>query len=143
MENNETDVNKEVFKKEISRFLVVGFSAVACDFLVYYGLINFLANAPAKALSFLSGTILAYIFNKYWTFEKKEKSHKEMFSFFMLYLGTLLINVGVNQVVLNTLPGYVFLAFLCATGTSTILNFIGQKWWVFKKIENVGYVGKV
>ena len=26
-------------------------------------------------------------------------------------------------------------AFLCATGTSTILNFIGQKFWVFKEVH--------
>ena len=24
-------------------------------------------------------------------------------------------------------------AFLCATGTSTVLNFVGQKFWVFKE----------
>ena len=121
-----------IFKKEISRFLVVGFSAVACDFLVYYLLINFLNHTPAKAISFLSGTALAYVFNKYWTFEKKEKSHKEMLRFLVLYLSTFVVNVAINQGVLNILAGYVFFAFLCATGTSTVLNFIGQKWWVFK-----------
>lgn len=131
--NNSISSDKKEFKKEIPRFLVVGFFAVACDFLVYYALINFLSHAPAKTLSFLAGTVVAYIFNKYWTFEKKEKSYLEVVRFIFLYLSTLFVNVGINQFVLNLYPEYVFFAFLCATGTSTILNFIGQKWWVFKK----------
>ena len=133
MDNIKTIINKEVFKKEIPKFLVVGFSAVACDFLVYYSLINFLSYTPSKALSFFSGTILAYAFNKYWTFEKKEKSYSEAFRFFLLYSTTLGVNVSINYFVLNILSGYVFFAFLCATGASTILNFSGQKWWVFRK----------
>lgn len=125
-------LSNQKIKKELSRFLVVGISAVLTDFLVYYFLINFLPHFGAKTISFLAGTILAYFFNKHWTFEKKEKSHKEMFSFLTLYLCTLVVNVTVNQLSLHFLYGYVFLAFLLAIGTSTVLNFIGQKWWVFK-----------
>lgn len=118
--------------KELRRFFVVGFSAVGTDFIVYYILINFFSHAPSKGLSFLAGTILAYFLNKYWTFEKKEKNNLEMTSFLILYLGTLIVNVAVNQTSLFFFKEYVFLAFLFATGTSTILNFVGQKWWVFK-----------
>jgi putative flippase GtrA len=35
------------------------------------------------------------------------------------------------------MPKWLLFAFLAATGTSTVLNFIGMKWWVFRKDINV------
>ena len=122
----------EKLKKELSRFLVAGFSAVGTDLLAYWILLHFFTHSFAKAISFICGTLVAFLINKYWTFEKKEHTYIEIVKFAFLYLVTLGINVGVNQLALVILPGYVALAFLAATGASTILNFIGQKWWVFK-----------
>ena len=120
-------------KKQMLRFLVAGFSAVGTDLTIYYLLLNFFAHSLSKAISFLSGTIVAYLINKFWTFEQKNHSWSEIVRFTMLYCTTLFANVGVNKVVLILLPNKTFFAFLCATGTSTILNFIGQKWWVFRE----------
>ena len=119
-------------RKEIPRFLVAGFSAVGTDMGIYYLLVRHLPYSTSKAFSFLSGTCVAYVINKYWTFEKKEKSLAQVIKFFALYTVTLGANVGVNEVVLVSAPGSMLIAFLAATGTSTILNFTGQKWWVFK-----------
>ena len=85
----------------------------------------------AKAISFLLGTVVAFVINKYWTFEKHEKSYKEMLQFGILYSTTLGANVLTNKIVLSKTE-IVFLAFIIATGVSTVLNFIGQKWWVFR-----------
>lgn len=118
-------------KKELKRFLVAGFSAVGTDLITYYILLNFLSHDFAKAISFLLGTIVAFVINKYWTFEKHEKSYKEIWQFGVLYATTLGVNVITNRFVLDATE-VVFLAFLVATGVSTILNFIGQKFWVFR-----------
>lgn len=118
-------------KKELKRFLVAGLSAVGTDLVTYYILLNFLSHDVAKAISFLLGTIVAFVINKYWTFEKHEKSYKEIFQFGILYSTTLVANVLTNKIVLNNTE-IVFVAFLIATGVSTVLNFIGQKFWVFK-----------
>lgn len=118
-------------KKELLRFLVAGVSAVGTDLVTYYILLNFLTPGVSKAISFLLGTIVAYIINKYWTFEKHEKSVREIAQFAVLYSCTLGINVLTNKMVLDN-TSIVFLAFLVATGVSTVLNFIGQKFWVFK-----------
>ena len=111
--------------------MVAGFSAVATDLLTYYIMLNFLPTNIAKGISFLLGTIVAYIINKYWTFEKKEKSYKEMTKFAILYASTLGANVVTNKVVLDMF-NITILAFLIATAVSTVLNFIGQKFWVFR-----------
>jgi putative flippase GtrA len=122
-------VNK--LKKELKLFLIAGLSAVAMDFITYYVMLNFLHHNIAKTLSFILGTIVAFVVNKYWTFERYEKTYKQIFQFIILYSATLFINVMVNRLVLDY-AGLVLLAFLIATATSTILNFTGQKWWVFK-----------
>ena len=118
-------------KKQLKRFLVAGFSAVGTDLITYYILLNFLHHDIAKTISFLLGTVVAFVINKYWTFEKHEKSYKEMWQFGVLYATTLGANVITNRFIVDTTE-IVFLAFLIATGVSTVLNFIGQKWWVFR-----------
>jgi putative flippase GtrA len=122
-------VNK--LKKELKRFLIAGFSAVGTDFITYYIMLNFLHHDIAKILSFILGTIVAFVINKYWTFERYKKNYKQIFQFAILYSTTLFVNVIINRLVLD-FAEFVFLAFLIATGASTILNFAGQKWWVFK-----------
>ena len=118
-------------KKELRRFLIAGLSAVGTDFITYYIMLNFLHFDIAKTLSFILGTVVAFVVNKYWTFERYEKSYKQIFQFIILYSTTLFVNVMVNRLVLD-FAELLFLAFLIATGASTILNFAGQKWWVFK-----------
>ena len=88
-------------KKELKRFLVAGVSAVGTDLAAYYILLNFLTPGVSKAISFLLGTIVAYVINKYWTFEKHEKSFKEIAMFAILYSFTLGINVLTNKIVLD------------------------------------------
>jgi len=118
-------------KKELKRFLVAGISAVGTDLATYYILLNFFNTDIAKTISFLLGTIVAFIINKYWTFEKHEKSYKEIVKFGLLYSATLGANVMTNKIVLDIFS-ITILSFLIATGVSTVLNFIGQKWWVFR-----------
>jgi putative flippase GtrA len=119
------------FKKELKRFLIAGLNSVGTDFITYYIMLNFLHHDIAKILSFIFGTIVAFVINKYWTFERHKKSYKQIFQFIILYSVTLFVNVMINRSVLD-FTELVFLAFLIATGASTILNFAGQKWWVFK-----------
>tara|TARA_B110000503_G_scaffold620_1_gene866 strand:+ start:2084 stop:2452 length:369 start_codon:yes stop_codon:yes gene_type:complete len=118
-------------KKELKCFLIAGLSAVGTDFVTYYVMLNFLHHDLAKTLSFILGTLVAFVINKYWTFESYEKNYKQIFQFIILYSTTLFVNVVVNRLVLD-FTELVFLAFLIATGASAILNFVGQKWWVFK-----------
>lgn len=119
-------------KQQVSRYLIAGCSAVGIDFATYTLLHRWLSPALAKGVSFLLGSLVAYGVNKYWTFEKRSSSASEALSFGILYAGTLAANVGVNLLSLQVVPEAIPFAFLTATGTSTVLNFVGQKYWVFK-----------
>ena len=126
------DLNK-FDKKEILKFLVGGGTAVIIDFLVYKILmIVGIERTIAKTISFICGSIVGFIINKYWTFKSPKFQIKEILKYTILYIITAFINSQVNKYTLLLFGSEIF-AFLCATGVSTILNFLGQKFLIFTR----------
>ncbi|MDX2083962.1 MAG: GtrA family protein [Candidatus Melainabacteria bacterium] len=171
-------------RRQLGRFLVVGSLAVAVDALVYQALWILLQQSVwasdvsawlgwAKAVSFLSGSGVAFVFNKRWTFASTlpastppantfpEKTLErsscgavntelprradvgpakaQALRFMALYLFSLAANVAVNKCCIGLLSTGLWPAFLLATATSTILNFLGQKFWVFPQACSAYY----
>ena len=120
--------------KEILKFLVGGGSAVVVDALFYAILKAYIDFSVAKAISYILGAFVGFIINKLWTFESKKFKAAEIYKYIILYACSALANTGVNKFVIWVIPSTVF-AFLCATGTSTVMNFLGQKFLVFRKDE--------
>lgn len=120
--------------KEILKFLVGGGSAVVVDALFYAILKAYIDFSVAKAISYVLGAFVGFIINKLWTFESKKFKVAEIYKYIILYACSALVNTGVNKFVIWIIPSTVF-AFLCATGTSTVMNFLGQKFLVFRKDE--------
>ncbi len=129
--------NNKFCLKEILRFLIGGGSAVITDYLLY----TFLTSSNfdifvSKAISFIAGSIVGFIINKFWTFNSKKLLLCEILKYAVLYFFTAIINSAVNKAAFIVLD-VKLLAFFAATGTSTVLNFLGQKFFVFiKEIEN-------
>ena len=113
--------------KQITRFSFAGVSAVGVDLLSYYLLIDYMSYDLAKTISFILGAVVAYLLNKFWTFEKYDFSYQEIIMFATLYMISLGANVLVNKLMLQLTNNMVLIAFLCATATSASMNFIGQK----------------
>lgn len=120
-------------KKQVLRFVIAGLSAFGFDLGLYLMLTDLTGVILAKGFSFILGTTIAFLINNYWTFEQKKSSFKNIYRFSWLYTSTLLINVLMNQSLLILLRDQIFIAFVGATATSMVLNFFGQKFWVFKK----------
>ena len=119
-------------KQEILKFLVGGGTAVIVDFFTYkIFMILGLERTIAKTLSFICGSIVGFIINKYWTFKSPKFQIKEILKYTVLYILTAFINSQVNKYILLLFGNEMF-AFLCATGVSTILNFLGQKFLIFR-----------
>ena len=74
---------------------------------------------------------MGFIINKYWTFKSPKFQRKEILKYTVLYIVTAFINSQVNKYTLLLFGSEMF-AFLCATGVSTILNFLGQKFLIFR-----------
>ena len=126
--------------KQIRRFLVIGVLSVLTDLAVYL-LLTWLGLHihASKGISYVSGMVVGFLGNKFWTFESSRRSAGEPITYVVLYAITLGVNVAVNALVLGLLAG-VFsppwtkgLAFLVATGVTTVLNFLGMRFITFFK----------
>ena len=123
---------KQIKLKEIGRFLFGGGSAVVVDYSTYCLFIAMgIETSLAKVISFILGSAVGFVINKLWTFERRCFSEGEIIRYILLYSMTAYVNVTVNSLLLS-LGAIKVIAFLGATGGSTILNFLGQKFFVFQ-----------
>jgi putative flippase GtrA len=119
---------------QIGRFGVIGILSVLVDFVFYTLLCYVLPAGAAKAVSYVTGMLVGFAGNKFWTFESKLDSVNEPFKYSCLYLLTFLINISVNDITLQTLGvSQKLSAFLVATGVTTVANFLGMRYWVFSR----------
>ena len=85
----------------------------------------------AKRVSFILGAIWSFVLNKKVTFKSSNKSLKEPILFSLIYLSSFIFNSLIHDLSLNYFMGNI--PFLIATVFSVILNYLGQKYIVFKK----------
>ena len=119
-------------KSEILKFVLIGIGAVTLDFLSYIIYLNIVTISIAKGASFITGSILSYFGNKFWTFNQQSKSYREVLRFYLLYFSSLVVNVSTNSFLLELVSNYI-LPFVIATSLSVSINFLGMKFWVYKR----------
>ncbi len=118
------------FNRELFFFLFVGAIATATDFLVYFSLVSLERDQNvSKFLSFIVGTGVGYFGNSRITFSKRSGS---VAAYFIVYTFSLAINVWINDLVFST-SSNAPLSWLVATFSSTIVNFIGLRHFVFSR----------
>lgn len=119
--------------KKFGRFLVTGGSATLIDFVIYMLLRTHIGSGWGKFVSMLCANVFSFIMNKRWTFSVDEKTNTWMVVKYVIVQGlNIAVNVGVNQLSLK-LTNMVVLSFVIATGCAMIVNYVGQKLFVFKK----------
>lgn len=127
-------------RRQVLRFAVSGVLATASDASVYAALTHSVLvgqHDPAKACSFVVGTAVAYTLARFWTFADAPARRGQSVGFLALYALAFGVNVGTNHVGLDLgLPAPV--AFVVATGFSTVLNFLGQKFVLFRASPTEG-----
>lgn len=125
--------------RQIKFYMICGAISTSFDFVIYFMLYKQIGVDIAKGSSFLVATCISYFLNKHITFNQKSKSHIEKLNFFILHVFTMLIDVSLNRTFLILLGGFIEIqrfkiisAFICATSISVIVNFLCQKYWVFR-----------
>jgi len=129
---------------QVVRFVVVGISNTAIDFIVLNILIFATGIATGtpftlfKGISFVAAVSNSYFWNKRWTFKSDKKVFLQFFTIAAIGFG---LNVATASFVVNSigpqfgLPEHLWANVGAAIGTAIVMiaNFLGYKFLVFKK----------
>jgi putative flippase GtrA len=117
------------------RFVVFGVLSAGVDFGIYELLLHVGLWADlAKAISFICGTVTAYLLNRRWTFDSKGGAAPAI-RFAMLYTTTFFVNVGVNAAGLAVFSADAWrvpVAWVIAQAVATVINFVLLRTVVFR-----------
>lgn len=123
-----------------AKFLLVGIINTIVGYSVMFGAYNLLHLDywVSSAANYVIGSICSFFLNKYFTFQARKFSVAEIVRFIICIVVCYLIGYGIARPVVRFIfqsAGPIVqdnLAMLGGSGVFTVLNFFGQKFFVFR-----------
>ena len=125
-----------MLRSRLVRYLIVGGSAYLMEMAVLYGLHDGIGLSPVKsvAISFWFGLVIAFVLQKFITFENHEK-RMHIIGFQLALYGCLVaVNYLITLLAVKYLSNHysVFEIRTAVIALSTIWNYVVYKRWLFK-----------
>lgn len=132
---------QRIIQSQLVKFVLVGGFSAVVDFgsTALFTFAFGLSDGVSKALGFVLGTLTAYFINRRWTFQAEPSGRR--FAITMVTYGlTFIVQWGLYKVSIPWLEGFDLnafwvraISFVIAQGTATVLNFLIQKFLIFKR----------
>jgi len=126
------------YRKSWRQFIIFAFIGVLST-LIHLGLLYLLTDffrvyyLVSSIFGFIVANLFSFVANSKLTFEKKVDPKKRYFKFFLISLIALGINISALYVFTEFFKIYYLLSQIIATFFSLWVNFIGNKFWTFRR----------
>jgi putative flippase GtrA len=126
-----------VWLEQAVKFLSVGVLNTALDASLYFVLTRWLGFAAfkilAKSISYGTGILNSFYWNKSWTFKSDTDTMTAFVPFVVANLTALALNAGLMHLCLNALGLHEIPSLALATGITFLWNFTISKFFIFKR----------
>lgn len=121
------------------RFCTVGVGNTVIDFSLFFLLIKIgTPYLSAQIIAYSTGILNSFIWNRYWTFKRKQKIKYGEFIRFLLINIIALISTNIILVYLYELFDIsLIISKMIATGVGICITFLGSRYYAFRneKVE--------
>ncbi len=141
-----TFINNKKYKR-ITRFACVGCLNTMFDFGIFSILnsvfgINYIIS---QIVSYSSGTLNSYLFNKFWTFDDAKTGKKttmEMVQFIVVNSASLGVSLIGLRILMKDNSMNPFFAKIISMVLAQVVNFVGYRFWVFGGAKESSHLTK-
>ena len=126
--------------QRIIKFLLVGGFSTVLNYLSFVLLFAVLrvAYIPASIVVYCIGMVLGYFLNRTWSFVSESKAiSKEFVVYLVVYLFSLLLNIFILKMCVETFNISPLIGNVVAIAASTVSNYVGCVLLVFKKNTDI------
>lgn len=136
-------MNKKLIDLQLIKFIFVGVINTLFGTAIMFGLYNFFGCSYffSTAMNYLLGSVLSFFLNKYFTFQNKNKSMKQILMFVFNIILCYGLAYGIAKPLVNFIVGSVSKTFsdnismFAGMILFTVLNYFGQKFFVFHRLN--------
>ncbi len=140
--------NKKLLDTTVIKFIIVGVINTLVGWLAMFITLHIMDSAGANhnisywtssAVNIIVGSIVSYILNKHFTFQSKTESKKDIGKFIINILICYVLAYGIAkplaQLAFKSASKLLLQVISLLSGSIlfTVLNYFGQRFWVFKE----------
>jgi putative flippase GtrA len=120
--------------EQFLKFFIVGVSSTVLDILLLITFKELIGLHPAGAVALNQIIIISFNFllNKYWSFNSKEKTHRQIVRYLTLFMCNYFCAIGIMYLFYEVIGIHYIIVRLGTIALFMLTNFLAYKHWVYK-----------